>query len=85
MPRSMFHEIAVEETEQPKNGKGSKILGMSTRTPKGFVRRSTAKTSRVCIPHRSSCQRRLRCKGESVHEEKTTPRKEGDVLLLDHQ
>ena len=52
MPRSMFPEIPIEETERYKSGKGFKGPGRehikkhgqqvtSVRTPEGFVRKST--------------------------------------------
>ena len=52
MPRSMFPEIGIRQTERSKNGKGFKGPGgeniknygqqvMSVRTPEGFVRKST--------------------------------------------
>ena len=52
MPRSMFPEIGIRQTERSKNGKGIKGPGgeniknhgqqiMSVRTPEGFVRKNT--------------------------------------------
>ena len=52
MPRSMFPEMEIRQTERSKNGKGFKGPGgeniknygqqvMSVRKPEGFVRKST--------------------------------------------
>ena len=52
MPRSMFPEIGIRQTERSKSGRGFKGPGgeniknygqqvMSVRTPEGFVRKST--------------------------------------------
>ena len=61
MPRSMFPEIGMRQTERSKNGKGFKRPGrqnikncgkqvMSVRTPEGFVRRSTWQVADVRRP-----------------------------------
>ena len=61
MPRSMFPEISIEETERSMNGKGFKGPGgepiknhgcqvMSVRTPEGFVRKSTWQVADVRKP-----------------------------------
>ena len=61
MPRSMFPEIAIRQTERSKNGKGFKGPGtesiknhgqqiMSVRTPEGFVRKSTWQVADVRRP-----------------------------------
>ena len=64
MPRSMFPQIGIRQTERSKNGKGLKGPGreniknyrqqiMSVRIPEGFVRKSTwqvADTRRPLVP-----------------------------------
>ena len=61
MPRSMFPEIGIRQTERSKNGKGFKgpggeniknygQQGMSVRTPEGFVRKSTWQVADVRRP-----------------------------------
>ena len=61
MPRSMFPEIGIRQTERSKNGKGFKgpegkninnygQQVMSVRTPEGFVRKSTWQVADVRRP-----------------------------------
>ena len=61
MPRSMFPEIGIRQSERSKNGRGSKGPGgeniknygqqvMSVRTPEGFVRKSTWQVADVRRP-----------------------------------
>ena len=61
MPRNMFPEIGIRQTERSKNGKGFKGPGgeniksygqqvMSVRTPEGFVRKSTWQVADVRRP-----------------------------------
>ena len=61
MPRNMFPELSIEETERSQNCKGFKGPGaehikncgqqvMSVRTPEGFVRKSTWQVAEVRRP-----------------------------------
>ena len=75
MPKGMFPEISMEETERSKNGKGFKGPGgehnknygqqvMSVRTPEGFVRKS--------IVAGRSCEK-FSCVGISHHPSRKRP------------
>ena len=87
MPRRMFPEIRIRQTERSKNGKGFKGPGgeniknygqqiMSVKTPEGFARKSTWQVADVRRPLVSASHRRKK-------KEKSMLRKEGNVYVLD--
>ena len=96
MPRSMFPEIGIRQTERSKNGKGFKGAGrenikncgqqvMAVRTPEGFVRKNTwQKASGVGEAGNDLfIWMDEACIMNRKKKEKSMLRKEGNVYVLD--